>query len=613
MAQQPSSAVLEIVNANADEFPAISLTINALRETGQPITGLEFSNFQLDGAPADQFRIEGVESIAGDNVPVAIVLAIDTSDSMYGQPLEDVKAAALTLTNSLNPGDSVAIVSFSASPQLVQEFSSDQAVLTTAIESLSPQIGGTALYDASAYSIEIAQSALLQRKSVILLSDGAEYGASSFTRDEALAQARSTDVSVYTIGLGYGSDRSFLDELAQLTGGGYVESPGGQELITVYSDVLDLLRTQYRISVSATVPLDGTIYDLNLGVLGLAGDATSNRASFSIRAPVPVPLVALAPESIPQNPDEFREPITIEPMIVADEMITEISILIDGSMQGSTVIDPVALLPGTHTLQIQARDVDGDIGLFEQTFAIVATPTPTPTSTNTPTDTATATFTPTNTATNVPTDTATNTATHTSSPTATTTHTVAVTPTISISPTTEVALLDDTATAPPTATITDTIAPSDTATPTDEVEAVAPPTLAQFGRRSTATPVDAERISALSTIEQIGANPLTPTAIGQIPSDTPTATQTPTDTATPTSPPEMLTLTAESSFEDSSEEEIESLVRDGLPIESRSNDVAGRDILIMAAISAGLLAFLLVMLRRELTARQDLPTKQSNS
>ncbi|NOG48398.1 MAG: VWA domain-containing protein [Chloroflexi bacterium] len=79
------------------------------------------------------------------------------------------------------------------------------------------QFGGqTALYDAAVDGIELAAQAPFPRRTMILLSDGAEYGGASVNPREAgpdLSPVRG--VPVYTIGLGFGTDRSYLEALAE--------------------------------------------------------------------------------------------------------------------------------------------------------------------------------------------------------------------------------------------------------------------------------------------------------------------------------------------------------------------------------------------------------------
>src|SRR5690606_33451533 len=110
------------------------------------------------------------------------------------------------------------------------------------------------------------------RRAVILLSDGAEYGGiSSAPRGAALEEALERGVPVYTIGLGYGFDRTYLQSLAQGTLAQFSESPTPEELLAIYNNLAATLRSQYVVTLNVDIPADGTTYPLEVQVTTDAG------------------------------------------------------------------------------------------------------------------------------------------------------------------------------------------------------------------------------------------------------------------------------------------------------------------------------------------------------
>lgn len=187
----------------------------------------------VDASNSESRRL-ALDSFGGNT---SVVLAIDTSDSMYGVPLESAKEAARVFIQNLNPATPVAVVTFSSRAELVHDFSSDHNSLVEAIDELATG-GVTALYDGSLLAVETASKASASQSIVVLLSDGAEYGGqSSALRTDAREEAVENDVMVFTIGLGFGADRTFLEEMVDDGVGEMFEAPTPDELLNIYSEL----------------------------------------------------------------------------------------------------------------------------------------------------------------------------------------------------------------------------------------------------------------------------------------------------------------------------------------------------------------------------------------
>jgi len=366
-----SIGTLEITGANATDLPTATVTANVLDNNNRPILGLGVEDFTLSGELAELSRIIQVQNITADELPFATVLVIDVSSSMDGTPLQAAKAAAQQFIELAGENDPIAIVAFSTNVRLVQDFTTDKTVLTNAVENLA--FGGqTALYDAGTFAIDIAANAPVPRRAVILLSDGAEFGgASTALREDAAARTAEAGVSFYTIGLGFGTDRTYLQELAEGSNARFYESPAPEQLTEIYTDLATLFRTQYVITLESDVPFDGTVYEFGLQANTEGG--MTDVGTGTVRAPIPVPLVSL-PDGLFDEP--LAEPLTITPNIAADDDISTVEVLVNGEpiefVNGSLTIDPLNFAPGTYPLAIRVTDVDGDSGVLETEFEIAA-------------------------------------------------------------------------------------------------------------------------------------------------------------------------------------------------------------------------------------------------
>jgi VWFA-related protein len=372
LAQDGSATALEITGVNPSDAPTITITANVLDNNSRPVVGLTQADFTLTGSLSEIAQIVRVENITADDLPFATVLVIDVSSSMSGLPIQQAQVAARQFVESVGVNDPVAIVTFGNDAQLVQDYTTDKTLLLQTIDNLF--IGGrTALYDGAVLGIEVAANSPIPRRAVILLSDGAEFGGmSSNQRNAAIERATEAGVGVYTIGLGFGIDRTYLQELAAGTNTRNYESPAPEELAEIYGELASLFRSQYVITLEAPdMPLDGTEYDFTLQA------SNSNEASSVLRAPIPVPLVEL-PDSLFEAP--ILEVTTVTPDVRADDELASVEILLDGTTitpdaNGSFIIDPSTFEPGEYDLAVRAIDVDGDSGADEGVLTIGATAT----------------------------------------------------------------------------------------------------------------------------------------------------------------------------------------------------------------------------------------------
>ncbi|MBZ0301364.1 MAG: VWA domain-containing protein [Anaerolineae bacterium] len=373
--QEAREPRLEITGLNPINLPTVSVSVNVFDQVGQPVPDLTAADFRVTGELADRARVVSVRSFSDAAIPINVVLAMDVSSSMAETPIDNAKLAANTFVESIGANDPVALVVFSTGARLSRAFTTDKAALISAINNLG--VGGeTYLFDGALEAIQQAVAAGNPRRAVILLSDGAQYDTanrSAATEQDVLNAAVNNGVPVYTIGLGFGADRHYLENLSTETNGLFRESPTPAELQAIYTELADLLRTQYEVVLQVDVPLDGTTYDLGLEVTTPEGIASS---TGRLRAPVPVPVVR-APE-LPAVIDRVTEAVA---EVVADDALTGVEIALDGTAQVTLTeapfgftIDPVALAPGAHSLTYTATDEHGDTGAATVDFSIAALP-----------------------------------------------------------------------------------------------------------------------------------------------------------------------------------------------------------------------------------------------
>ncbi len=219
----------------------------------RPVTELQQSAFEVfeDGRP------QQITSFRREDIPVALGIVIDNSGSMR-MKRPSVNAAALNLVRASNPQDQVFVVNFNNDYYLDQDFTGNVSLLRDALDRIEAR-GGTALYDALvASSDHLMKSATLQKKVILVVTDG-EDNASRLTLPEAIrAIAVDGGPTVYAIGL-LGEERErkarrALQKLAEQSGGVAYFPANVDAVEAISQQIAHDIRNQYAIGYKPSTP-----------------------------------------------------------------------------------------------------------------------------------------------------------------------------------------------------------------------------------------------------------------------------------------------------------------------------------------------------------------------
>jgi len=154
----------------------------------------------------DDKRVD-VTHFSADRVPVSLGIALDTSGSMQGDKIEAARAAIRRFVSELlDENDEVFLYRFSNYPVLVQGWTHDRRDLLEPLERIQPN-GATAMYDAVARAIPLAQQGQNRKKALVVISDGNDTSSRMDIRD-LKEQIRQSEVLVYAVGIDSENDDS---------------------------------------------------------------------------------------------------------------------------------------------------------------------------------------------------------------------------------------------------------------------------------------------------------------------------------------------------------------------------------------------------------------------
>lgn len=217
---------------------------------GAPVSSLKQEDFQIfeDGKP-QKIAVFHRES----ELPLSIVVAIDTSLSTRGDQKLEFESARRFAHAILRPIDGLSLFQFSEIVDQITPFTSDVKTIDRAINRIRPG-AATALYD----TLYLGSDALLDRrgrKVMVVITDGGDT-VSKTNYHEAVREAQQAEVILYSIiivpiensaGRDIGGEHALI-QLSRDTGGRYFYASGLDQLDAAFRQISDELRTQYLIA-----------------------------------------------------------------------------------------------------------------------------------------------------------------------------------------------------------------------------------------------------------------------------------------------------------------------------------------------------------------------------
>jgi Ca-activated chloride channel family protein len=250
----------------------VVLHVSVTDERGQFVPGLKEENFRVFEDDSEQ----KISLLRQEDAPVSMGLLIDNSGSMADK-LEKVNAAALTFVKTSNPEDEVFVAHFNDKYTFDRDFTNDVGELKKALEQADPD-SSTALYDATATSLDRLKRGYLDKRVLLIVSDG-EDNSSQRSLDAVLHEAQRSSALIYAVGLlreekpeSAERDRQALLALARATGGAALFPENLEDVEFTCAQIARDIRHQYTLAYYPTnTRKDGSFRSVRVQIVPPAG------------------------------------------------------------------------------------------------------------------------------------------------------------------------------------------------------------------------------------------------------------------------------------------------------------------------------------------------------
>ena len=230
-------------------------------DSGQIVRGLQAADFEV----RDNGVLQTIDLVSFQRIPLNVILALDTSASVIGDRLDDLRRACDALLGRLTVEDKAALLTFNHVVAVRERLTKEIGRVRDGL-SEAPPAGDTALVDGT-HTAMLLEQPDGARNLLIVFSDGLDT-ASWLAPERVLASARRADVVVYAAASRGAEESPFLEDLTKLTGGGLLKLQSSKDLSATFLRILDEFRNRYLLSYSPTGVAGGGWHKLDVRLKG---------------------------------------------------------------------------------------------------------------------------------------------------------------------------------------------------------------------------------------------------------------------------------------------------------------------------------------------------------
>jgi len=262
---------------------------------GRPVAGLSAADFEL----RDNGVVQDIAAARMDEVPLTLMLVLDVSESVAGEPLTQLRTAIGAAADALSKNDRLALLTFSHQITLTAGATRDFQEIRSAAMQVQA-LGATSLYDATLTGL-LMRHRIEGRVVMLVFSDGADT-TSWIDPRSSLSAAQRSDVTVYGVSLrrqlerrdaqavrltgleqnwfqrdptSYG--RQYLPLLAADTGGVMLMAERVEELRETFARVVADFKSRYTLLYTPRGVAPGGWHAIDVRLKRQSGEITARR------------------------------------------------------------------------------------------------------------------------------------------------------------------------------------------------------------------------------------------------------------------------------------------------------------------------------------------------
>jgi VWFA-related protein len=281
---------LAVFTVRAQETARVQFRVNVTDKYGRSMSGLKPENFRVRENDSDR----KVLSATITDQAASVTILIDVSDSITPKLRQAMIRSASKLITEGNPGNDYAMIAFGVKTYPVADWKTPRETMKAKLEELGNlRIKGedTGFYDGFSAGVKKASSGTLDRKVLVVYSDGQD-NRSEARRKEIKALIKRSDLLIYCVSMtdvsqlgspDFAEGQAVLDQLAMIGGGRAFFPRTAFEASEIAVRIADYLKFQYTIEWETTLPPADTKWR-DVDIDGVVPDDKSGKLTVRILA-----------------------------------------------------------------------------------------------------------------------------------------------------------------------------------------------------------------------------------------------------------------------------------------------------------------------------------------
>lgn len=237
-----SSATVRLTPLSSIQFPDRAFILSSTNGSPLSNTGIHVTE---NGKDVRKFSAVPASSTVSRTF--GVVLVIDTSNSMHGQPIVNAMAGARAFQARSPGAQAIGVVTFNRAVRVLVPPTTDRAAVAAALEEQPTLAEKTHLWDGISRAIDVLRQKKVSAGSVVVLTDGRDIGSQqSFAQVES--KANKAGIRVFPVGLLSSQyTPGPLQKIARDTNGAYVEAASPSALTAIYDDLSAKFAREYLV------------------------------------------------------------------------------------------------------------------------------------------------------------------------------------------------------------------------------------------------------------------------------------------------------------------------------------------------------------------------------
>jgi tight adherence protein B len=246
-ASAAGSPTFELVRANNGvAFPTQKYVLSL--KTVQPLTSNDVKVTENNSPVLNQSLVPASQASAET---FGVVLVLDTSYSMNGEPVNAARAAERAFAHYRNPSQQLGAIDFNRDATVVLPLTTSKTDISQALSAVPAVTTGTHIFDAVAQAESMLTAGHINSGTIIVLSDGADRN-STKTLAEVGKAARTAHMRIYTVGLDSPTFRPrTLKALAAAGNGEYQEAKSTADLTPLFQQLGQQISSEYLLQYTS--------------------------------------------------------------------------------------------------------------------------------------------------------------------------------------------------------------------------------------------------------------------------------------------------------------------------------------------------------------------------